>query len=313
MTKHSIVTFTMNPAVDLFGETDEIFDDSKSRCRQIAVEPGGGGINVARNIQRLGSSTLAIFPAGGPNGRYLETLLERAGQPFESIKIAAHTRQNFAITDRKRGAMQHFVFPAPDLTEVELKACRDLLIQKAKGYLVLSGSLPDSVSSDFYAQVIREVSAKGVKVALDTSGCALKNSLSSGVYLAKLNRKEFASLGYEEHAPIVELREQMRALVKGGAAQVLIVTLNRGGALLVSNDGSEYYVQAPKVQIISHVGAGDAFMSALIQGLDAGRPLREAFRSSVAAAYITVQREGNQLDDLNWLKRAYDEVTEVEL
>src|SRR5690554_1813932 len=195
MAAQPVITFTMNPAVDLFGETQEIFDDSKSRCVQTALIPGGVGINVARNMRRMGSDTIAVFPAGGPNGHYLAQLLDEDGQRHIAIPTTAHTRQNFAITDTSREVMHHFVFPGPTLTDTELQACRDALLNHSQKLLVLSGSLPDNVPPTFYAEVTETVNKNGCKVLLDTSGIALSETLFRGAYLAKLNRKEFSSLG----------------------------------------------------------------------------------------------------------------------
>ncbi|RUO23936.1 hypothetical protein CWE09_12365 [Aliidiomarina minuta] len=307
----AIVTFTMNPAVDLFGVTEEIFDDSKSRCRQTALEPGGGGINVARNVRRMGSESLAIFPAGGLNGELLKSLLEKDNTQFKAIPISADTRMNFAITERKRSIMQHFVFPGPDLSTTEWDACQQAVLDQPCGYLVLSGSLPDNAPHNFYVDITQQANQKGCKVMLDTSGVALQESLYQGAYLAKLNRKEFASLGYDENDDIPTLTQQMRTLVDKGAADVLIVTLSRGGAVLVAQDGSEYQFSAPKVHIVSHVGAGDSFMSALAHQLNQGADLKTAFKYGVAAACVTVQTEGNQLTDLGWLQRMLDEIGEA--
>lgn len=310
MPSHLVVTFTMNPAVDLFGETTEIFADSKTRCVQTALIPGGGGINVARNMRRMGSETLAIFPAGGPNGQYLTQLLESEGQQVAAIPIQAHTRQNFAITDTSEKLMHHFVFPGPKLTRAEVDACKAKLSATSQNMLVLSGSLPDDINPSFYAEVTAEVAQRGCKVLLDTSGKALSETLFHGAYLAKLNRKEFASLGYDEYASLAELKAQMQDLVARGAVDVLIVTLTLGGAVLVSKDGDCWYISAPEAHIVSHVGAGDAFMSALAHQLNQGAPLKQAFRYGVTAAYVTVQCVGNQLEDFAWLERALDEVQE---
>lgn len=304
-----IVTFTMNPAVDVFGETDRIYDDSKTRCRQRAVEPGGGGINVARNIHRMGFPTLAVFPAGGLHGEQLQQLLQNDQQPFIAVPIQGQSRQNLAITDLSRKVMHHFVFPGPELTEQEMRACRDTLLKYAPPFLILSGSLPDHVQQDFYAQVTESCATKGVKVLLDTSGQALSKTLYHGAYLAKLNRREFASLGFDEHSSLAQLARDMRQLVTDGAVDVLIVTLTRGGAMLISRDGDAYYCSAPKVDIVSHVGAGDSFMSALAYQLANGVSLALAFQYGVAAACVTVQSEGNQLTDFEWLERTLQETS----
>ncbi|RUO21788.1 phosphofructokinase [Aliidiomarina haloalkalitolerans] len=302
-----IVCVTMNPAVDLFAVTDTIYADSKSRCDKAQEEPGGGGINVARNIQRLGTNTLVVFPAGGLNGERLQQLLEREGCMFRSVPVASETRQNFAITERTSGAMHHFVFPGPDLSTDELAACRRAILehQQPPDYLVLSGSIPASVPADFYGELTRSASALGTKVILDSSGRALHGALYQGAYLAKLNRYEFAELGYPTDAPIHELKRQMEEEVGKGTVDVLIVTLARGGALLCSKNGEHYYFMPPPSPIVSHVGAGDSFVSALVFQLQQGNSLREAFRYGVAAASTKVQTEGNQLTDFNKLAAVY--------
>ncbi|MCH8492032.1 MAG: 1-phosphofructokinase family hexose kinase [Idiomarina sp.] len=303
----SIVTFTMNPAVDTFGETEKVYDDSKSRCIQSSQEPGGGGINVARNITRMGTPAVAIFPAGGLNGELLKQLLARDNTPFEAISIATETRQNLAITERSSGKMFHFVFPGPALTENELKQCRNALLERPTqpDFLVLSGSIGESVPSNFFGNITKTAAEKGIKVALDSSGAALTSALYSGAYVAKLNRKEFSSLGYDEFDDIPTLFAQMRALVAKHAVQNLIVTLSKGGALLVTEQGEEHAYMPPKHEIVSHVGAGDSFMSALVYRLHAGESMLNAFRYGVAAASVTVQTKGNQLYDLQRLEEVY--------
>lgn len=123
--------------------------------------------------------------------------------------------------------------------------------------------------------------------------------------MAKLNRKEFSSLGYDEFDDIPTLFTQMRDLVAKQAVQNLIVTLAKGGALLVTDSGEEHAFMPPKHEIISHVGAGDSFMSALVYRLHAGESMLTAFRYGVAAASVTVQTKGNQLYDLQRLEAVY--------
>jgi hypothetical protein len=84
----AIATLTMSPAVDLFASTDQFYYDSKTRCEILHRAPGGGGINVARNLRRLGLDVLAVFPAGGHHGDLLEQLLVDDGLPVKrSVSI----------------------------------------------------------------------------------------------------------------------------------------------------------------------------------------------------------------------------------
>ena len=83
----SIATLTVNPCVDQSAVVDHVVPDRKLRCREPRYEPGGGGINVARAIRRLGGEVLAIYPAGGPAGGLLRSLLEREIVPQRLLPI----------------------------------------------------------------------------------------------------------------------------------------------------------------------------------------------------------------------------------
>ena len=63
-----IVTLTPNPAIDISTSVDEIVPVRKLRCAEARRDPGGGGINVARVVRRLGGVVSAIYPAGGATG-----------------------------------------------------------------------------------------------------------------------------------------------------------------------------------------------------------------------------------------------------
>ena len=76
----SIVTLTMNPAVDESTTVPYVLPDRKLRCQAPTYEPGGGGINVARAIRKLGGDALACFPAAGPAGELLKRLLDARGR-----------------------------------------------------------------------------------------------------------------------------------------------------------------------------------------------------------------------------------------
>lgn len=302
-----IVTLTMSPAVDQFAATPALVEDAKSRCRIHGQEPGGGGINVARNLRRMGLDVLALFPAGGSHGRQLQDLLEEDGLPCHPIPIQAETTRNLALTEEDTARQFHLVFPGAALQEAEWEACLAAVGQHTPpgGHLVISGSLPPGVPADFLARIIRSAKAREVKVILDTSGPALRPALDAGVYLAKLNREEFAELGYSGDGDVASRLTKMGELVDAGMAELLIVTLGPGGALLATREGLRLHVQPPEVEVISHVGAGDSFVSVMTCRLYQGQPVDVAFRYGVAAAAAAISTPGNQLRDMDWLEKLY--------
>lgn len=297
----------MSPAVDQFTTTPSLNEDAKSRCRITAQEPGGGGINVARNLRRLGVEVLAVFPAGGFHGRQLEQLLSDDGLPHQSIPIAAETTRNLALSEESRGRQFHLVFPGAELQESEWRSCLATIAEMTPpgAHLVISGSLPPGVPDDLLAQAIVPASQRDVKVILDTSGAALEVALKAGVHLAKLNRKELVQLGYTGDGDHASRLAMMGKLVEQGMAELLVVTLGADGALLASRDGLRLHASPPPTRVVSHVGAGDAFVSVMTWRLYQGRSVDEALRYGVAAAAAAISSPGNQLHDRELLERIY--------
>jgi fructose-1-phosphate kinase PfkB-like protein len=98
----SIVPLTMNPAIDKSADVDRVVPDRKLRCRPPHFEPGGGGINVARALKRLGENALAVYPAGGPPAELLARLLEGEKLAHRAIVIQGWTQFDFVESRQRR-------------------------------------------------------------------------------------------------------------------------------------------------------------------------------------------------------------------
>jgi 6-phosphofructokinase 2 len=304
---HSVITLTMSPAVDMFATAEHFYHDSKTRCQIVDRAPGGGGINVARNLRRLGIDARAIYPAGGHHGDLLDHMLAEYALPTLRIPIQNETTQNIALTENDSGENLHLVFPGAQLTEHEWQACLSAVesYSPTPQVLVISGSLPEPVPRDFFARVIRICHQREIKVVLDTSGPALHEALKAGVYLVKLNREDFVALGYDGEDTPQERVKTMRRMVNDGMAENMVLTLGPNGALMVNNAGESLHAVPPTVTVISHVGAGDSFVSVMTCRLIQGYAARDAFCYGVAAAAAAISTPGNQLEDMRWLEDVY--------
>ena len=103
-----ILTLTMNPALDVSTATASVEPTHKLRCAAPVMHPGGGGINVARVLHRLGGDTLALYPSGGPTGAQLTGLLQAEGVPSQALPIAGDTRESFSVHDDRSGQEYRF-------------------------------------------------------------------------------------------------------------------------------------------------------------------------------------------------------------
>ena len=98
-----IITLTLNPALDLATTTDHVVPTHKLRCGPVRRFAGGGGINVARVLHRLGADVSAWALAGGAAGAQVQQLLAGEGVPTRLQRIAGDTRENFSVVETSTG------------------------------------------------------------------------------------------------------------------------------------------------------------------------------------------------------------------
>src|SRR6476469_454113 len=138
----TIVTFTINPAVDVFLEVPRVVPGHKLRCLAPLHEAGGGGVNVSRAIRRLGGESVALFPAGCSPGDRLVTMLEREESPSNVVRIGNPTREDVNVVERATGFEYRFVVPGPELADDEWRHCLRALqsLDPPPDIVVASGS-----------------------------------------------------------------------------------------------------------------------------------------------------------------------------
>lgn len=304
-----IVALTMNPAIDTSTVVDRVVPTHKLRCHNVQRDPGGGGINVARVVQRLGGDVDAVYLAGGSLGQLLYNLVDAQGVRSQCIPIGKETRESFSAFEETSGKQYRFVLPGPSVSVTEWRACLDLLasLDLRSNYLVASGTLPPGVPEDFYVQVARLAKEHGAKFVLDASGPALRAALNEGVYLVKPNLNELASLLGSRPEAMAEWVEGCRRIIQAGQAEVVALTLGHHGALLATR---ERMWRAPRLSIkpLSAVGAGDSFLGAMIWSLAAGHSMEEALRYGVAAGSAALLTPGTELCHPDDVKRLLPEV-----
>jgi len=291
----SIVTVTLNPCIDKTFSVERVIPERKLDGREVQCFPGGGGINVTRVARRLGARAHALWSSGGNVGRVLSELLDAEGVEHTPVAIEGAVRENLIVRDVSCNHQYRFGMPGPDLTEDE----RNRWVEEVRrhtasaDFLVLSGSLPPSVPPTWFAELIR-AAAERTRVVVDTKKEPLRQALDAGVYLIKPNVRELEELLGRELDDDHDIAEAARDLIERGAAEAMLVSLGRGGALLATGEGA-LRLSAPAVPIRSKVGAGDSMVGGLIAALDRGSSMAEAARLAVAAGAAAVLSSGTEL------------------
>lgn len=303
-----IATLTLNPAIDGSCETQKVRPTHKVRTRREQYDPGGGGINVARVIKRLGGNAIAVYLAGGPTGDVLDSLLDRDELPRHRLPIGDHTRVSLAVHECETGLEYRFVPEGPKVKEAEWRACLETFETLPCDYIVASGSLPRGVPDDFYVMLGKVAARRDIPLVLDTSGEELKAAVDAGgLLLVKPSLNEMEQLVGANLRAGSALADAARDIVAAGKVKYLAVTMGHEGALLVTADNMLRLPAIP-VDAQSAVGAGDSFLAAMVCTLANGWAVEDAFRFGLAAGTAAVLTPGTGLCAPEDVRRLYAQI-----
>jgi 1-phosphofructokinase len=285
-----INTLTLNPSLDRAIEVEELVRGEVIRATRARLDPGGKGVNVTRALLANGIASIAVLPCGGEEGQQLVRLLRAEGVDPITVAIAGHTRSNVTLAEPD-GTVTKINEPGPRLTAAEFEAISTEVLRVAVGaqWMVLCGSVPPGLPVESFSTLCRRLVQSGVRLAVDTSGPALRAAAAAGANLLKPNRNELAEVVGVELNSLGDVVDAARQLRSAGAGAVL-ASLGADGAVLVSGDGviiGDSPVDRPR----SAVGAGDAllagFLAAGARGSDA---LAEALAWGAAAVSLPGSR-----------------------
>ena len=309
--KNGIVTITLNPALDKISQIDQVVPNQKLRCGAPRHEAGGGGINVSRAIHRLGGESLAIFPCGGPNGEIIKQKLDEEDVRYQAVPINGFTRENLTLFEGNTENQFRFIMPGHHLQESEWQQTLKSItaLNPKPGYIVVSGSTPDGVPKYFYQRIADLARDLDSKLIVDTSGESLVAAANAGVYMLKPNMRELGSLAHKEIESETDQKSAAQELVQAGKAQVVVISLGAGGALLVTKDYTEN-LRSPTVPIRSKLGAGDSMVAGIVFSLAQGKSVLEAAKYGVAAGAAAVMTPGTELCRKEDTDALYQKLTE---
>lgn len=291
----AVLTFTPNPCIDKIVSVPALTPDRKLHCTINMHQPGGGGINVARVLTRLGLPVTALFPSGGSSGHMLQELLKEEGVAAESIPVALNTRENIILTETSTGRQYRLGMPGDSFSAAEWGHCLDK-IRGAKEiqYLVVSGSFPSGTPDDILVKLAAIAAASEIRLVVDSSGKTLKDAVNAGVFLLKPNLSELASLAGKEELNEQQAIEAARKLVSDKRCEVVVISMDARGAILVS--AAECWRAIPPViRPRSTVGAGDSMVGGIVYSLFKDDSLPNALRMGVACGTAAVMNPGTTL------------------
>jgi 6-phosphofructokinase 2 len=304
-----IITITFNPCIDKSTSVPVLKPDSKLSCTPPVFEPGGGGINVARAIKKLGGKAMAVYPSGGYSGKFLNILLAQENIPELNIETKQHTRENMIVLDKATNQQYRFGMPGQYLSEDEWQQCLQTIEENHSEFIVASGSLPPGVPADIFARIAKIAKKQKRKLIVDSSGEALRLALEEGIYLIKPNLGELSILSGKEIIETNDIAPLAKDLIGKGNCEIVVVSMGALGAMLISRE-SIYKVDAPIVKGETTVGAGDSMVAGIVLCMSQGKNLLEALQYGVACGTAATLNAGTALCDNADVDRLYELIKE---
>lgn len=289
-----IYTVTLNPAVDKILFLDSFERTRTNRIQRVVETLGGKGTHVCINLKLLGVQSTTLGITLGENGKKITRMMENWGVDVRFLHYDLpdmESRTNYEIVEEV-GHYCTMVTERGPLLPVRLTD--DLLAQmkqllKPGDMLVLSGDASNVEDAAIYSKLTLEAKALGAKVFLDASGRYLAEGLNSKPYLIKPNFEELCFIAGKELHSEEEIRQALAALDGSGIA-VIAMTWSGSGAIV--KFGKDIYRLHPvQVNVINEVGCGDAFLSAILAGIERGEPVEEMLKNATAVAGAAAESE----------------------
>ncbi len=280
----TIVCVSANPAMDRRLRVASLAIGEINRAQSAHGFAGGKAAHVAMAARALATNAVWVGFLGGPIGEECARQMTDLGIQVSSISTAASTRVNLEIIDCA-GSVTEVLEPGVEPTAEEraefLRTCIQGLREKwHEAALVISGSLPAGLGTDFYLQLIEAARAVGAKVFVDTSGDALRDSAKASPDFVKANRAEAEALVGRPLKSTEGIVRAAEEIIQSGSASAAI-TMGREGLIWVERkNGPVWLARPPRINVISTVGCGDAtlggFACAAVQGIAGEEALRLA-------------------------------------
>lgn len=292
-----ILTLTLNPALDLTVELSRLDAGQVNRSDEMHTHAAGKGVNVAQVLADLGHQLTVSGFLGEDNLQAFENLFAKRGFVDAFIRVPGETRSNIKVAEQD-GRITDINGPGPVVDADAQQALLDRLLQIAPGHdaVVVAGSLPRGVTAQWLRELIEKLNALGLKVALDSSGDALRAALQASPWLIKPNTEELAhALGCEVVSPIAEAQAAARLHAQG--IEHVVISHGADGVNWFSV-GSALHATPPKVSVASTVGAGDSLLAGMLHGLLSADTPEQTLRTATAIAAMAVTQIGFGINDV---------------
>lgn len=287
----AVYTCTLNLAIDLFIETDQLNPFVVNRTNQDDIQANGKGVNVSMILKMLGIESTAMGIKSGFTGQYIEDFLKERSIKTDFLEVPGMTRINVFTQVKKEKAEYKLVNKGPELTKNQvMQFLKKIENIKMGDYLCVSGSLPQGVSPAVLVEISRICQKNKVFLIIDSSYYEILDCLPYQPFLLKPNEEELRIWFQTERNTKEAYIFYGKELLKQGAQNVLI-SLGSEGALFLNKE-QVLFGNSPKGIVVNTACAGDSLLGAFLAGWLKQKTIQESLKEGLAAGSSTAFRKG---------------------
>jgi len=284
-----ILTVTLNPLLERRFYFNSVVFNSENKNGNKMLKAGGKGINVSRQLNRLGVQNIALTFTGGTNGKLFKEILKNEEINFSDVQTKEEMRDAALIINEKKNELSTFFGKSINVSESE----KNIFITRLEKMManceivVFAGSSPCKETDSVFPFGIELANSLDKISICDTYGDHLKDCIDASPSVIHNNLDEI------ENSLNISLKDEKETLhfldqlYLKGIKQAFIT--NGRKPFYVANFDFHYKISLPKIQAADSTGSGDAFATGIAYGWHNRLTFEEQLRFAAALGVSNAQ------------------------
>jgi len=277
-----VLTVTLNPLLEHRMIFDSVLHGKSNHCKKEFFFAGGKGINVSRQLNKLGIKNYTFTFLGGNNGKILRSLLTNEKIDFGFVSTQSETRRACLTYSKNEKTLSTYFGLNSNILEIEaeeFKSKLDKMIRNSS-IVVFSGSSPTKITEDIFSYGISLANFLDKISILDTYGSHLEKSINAAPTILHINKQEIENTfdislvdekSYLDYLSFLYSKKIKLAFITNGKKETY-----------ASKYDYIYKITPPIIDELDSTGSGDAFTAGLVYGLEKSLVFEEFVKIATA-------------------------------
>ncbi len=303
-----ILTITVNPLLEKRLYFDHTEKGAVNRCYAEKFYAGGKGINVSRQLSKLGIDNIAMTFAGGNNGKILRKVLSEEGINFSLINTREETRSATLLLEKNSPKITSYIGLSSEVSDEEVNHFADKLDKMIQNstIVVMTGSLPSPNTAEIFCHGIKLADKYDKIVILDTYGPHLQECINLGPFALHNNISELEhsfNCDLSEEQNIFDLMDELYS------KKIKMAFLTNGSAAIYSSKFDFHYLTIPpSISEKDPLGSGDSFVAGIVHGLEHNLVYTEMLKNAVSLGAVNAEEWSTSEVTTADMKKYFDSI-----